>query len=99
MLEFGRSPRVALFKLFTKLWKSVGLNASTETLDNARPPEQRLANLTPLPRQAFLLMALEGFSARPSRFSFRSTTAARTFVPPRSIPITCEAFAFALSRV
>lgn len=62
VLELGRSPRVALFKLFTKLWKSVGLNESSETLDSARPPEQRLANLTPLPRQAFLLMALEGFS-------------------------------------
>src|SRR5262245_24654981 len=62
VLELGRNPRVALFKLFTKIWKSVGLNASTEILDNARPPEQRLANLTPLPRQAFLLMALEGFS-------------------------------------
>ena len=62
VLEAGRNPRVALFKLFTKIWKSVALNASTESGDNVRPPEQRLANLTPLPRQAFLLMALEGFS-------------------------------------
>ena len=62
VLEAGRNPRVALFKLFTKIWKSVALNASTESVDNVRPPEQRLANLTPLPRQAFLLMALEGFS-------------------------------------
>jgi len=62
VLEAGRNPRVALFKLFTKIWKSVAFNASTESVDNVRPPEQRLANLTPLPRQAFLLMALEGFS-------------------------------------
>jgi DNA-directed RNA polymerase specialized sigma24 family protein len=62
VLEAGRNPRVALFKLFTKIWKSVALNASSESPDNVRPPEQRLANLTPMPRQAFLLMALEGFS-------------------------------------
>ncbi len=58
----ARNPRVALFKLFTKIWKSVTINASAESVDSARPPEQRLASLTPLPRQAFLLMALEGFS-------------------------------------
>ena len=26
------------------------------------PPERRLSNITPLPRQAFLLLSLEGFS-------------------------------------
>jgi DNA-directed RNA polymerase specialized sigma24 family protein/CheY-like chemotaxis protein len=62
ILEFGRNPRVALFKLFTKIWKSIALNEPAEAVDSARPPEQRLANLTPRPRQAFLLMALEGFS-------------------------------------
>jgi DNA-directed RNA polymerase specialized sigma24 family protein/CheY-like chemotaxis protein len=63
VLDGPRDPRLALFQLFTKIWKSVGLNeAPGERVENARPPEQRVLNLTPLPRQAFLLMALEGFS-------------------------------------
>ena len=32
--------------------------------DRSFPPEQRLANLTPLPRQAFLLIVLEAFPKR-----------------------------------
>ena len=62
VLESGRDPRKALFHMFTKIWKSVALNKTTAAVDSARPPEQRLANLRTLPRQAFLLMALEGFS-------------------------------------
>jgi DNA-directed RNA polymerase specialized sigma24 family protein/CheY-like chemotaxis protein len=60
--EGGRNPRVTLFQLFTKIWKSVALNKTTEAADNAPAPEQRLLNLTPQPRQAFLLLTLEGFS-------------------------------------
>ena len=62
VLDEGRDPRVSLFQLFTKIWKSVALNDASEVTTNEPSPEQRLANLTPLPRQAFLLMALEGFS-------------------------------------
>jgi DNA-directed RNA polymerase specialized sigma24 family protein/CheY-like chemotaxis protein len=63
VLDGPRDPRLALFQLFTKIWKSVVLNeAPGQSVENARPPEQRVLNLTPLPRQAFLLMALEGFS-------------------------------------
>jgi DNA-directed RNA polymerase specialized sigma24 family protein len=54
--------RIALYRLFTRIWSSVSLNDRAESVDASRPPEQRLANLTPLPRQAFLLVALEGFS-------------------------------------
>ena len=53
--------RVALFRLFTKLWNSISLNGTTGGVDESSPPEQKIANLTPLPRQAFLLVALEGF--------------------------------------
>jgi DNA-directed RNA polymerase specialized sigma24 family protein len=57
------SPRVALYRLFTKIWNSVDINAQSEpTLDAKMPVEQRLGHITPLPRQAFLLVALEGFS-------------------------------------
>jgi DNA-directed RNA polymerase specialized sigma24 family protein len=57
------SPRVVLYRLFTKTWMSVDLNGASEPPIDARPPvERRLAHITPLPRQAFLLVALEGFS-------------------------------------
>jgi DNA-directed RNA polymerase specialized sigma24 family protein/CheY-like chemotaxis protein len=62
VLEAAVSPRVALYQLFTKIWNSVGVNGATESVDRAMPVEQRLAHITPRPRQAFLLIALEGFS-------------------------------------
>jgi DNA-directed RNA polymerase specialized sigma24 family protein/CheY-like chemotaxis protein len=64
VLEDAKSPRVALYRLFTKIWNSVDLNGSKEQVDHSapRPIEQRLGQITPLPRQAFLLVALEGFS-------------------------------------
>jgi CheY-like chemotaxis protein len=56
-------PRVGLFRLFTKLWNSVSAYDTSEPQEaEARPGEGRLATITPLPRQAFLLVALEGFS-------------------------------------
>ena len=53
--------RVALFRLFTKIWNSVPLNGKTVGVDQSSLPEQKMASLTPLPRQAFLLVSLEGF--------------------------------------
>jgi DNA-directed RNA polymerase specialized sigma24 family protein len=63
VVESG-SPRVALYRLFTKIWNSVDINGATDPApQTARMPvEQRLGHITPLPRQAFLLVALEGFS-------------------------------------
>jgi DNA-directed RNA polymerase specialized sigma24 family protein len=55
------SPRVALYRLFTKIWNSISLNGASGGADSELPGEQKLANITPLPRQAFLLVALEGF--------------------------------------
>jgi len=54
--------RVALYRLFTKIWGSVGINGERPLMDPDIPADMRLASLTPLPRQAFLLVALEGFS-------------------------------------
>jgi CheY-like chemotaxis protein/DNA-directed RNA polymerase specialized sigma24 family protein len=56
------NPRLELFQSFTKIWNSLSINRRTGSADVLRSPEQRLANLTALPRQALLLMALEGFS-------------------------------------
>ena len=62
ILQGAASPRVALYRLFTKIWNSVGINSETSELDPDMPADMRLASLTPKPRQAFLLVALEGFS-------------------------------------
>ncbi|MGL4261800.1 MAG: response regulator [Afipia sp.] len=61
LLEEKFGPRVGLFRLFTQIWNSVALNESTDK-GSAQPSEQRLSNLTAMPRQAFLLLSLEGFS-------------------------------------
>jgi CheY-like chemotaxis protein len=54
-------PRVALYRLFTKIWNTIAVNGDTSAAGFALPGERKLANITPLPRQAFLLLAMEGF--------------------------------------
>ena len=46
----------------SQIWNSVSLNDNPDVATLALPPERRLSNITPLPRQAFLLLSLEGFS-------------------------------------
>ncbi len=56
-------PRVALYRTFTGLWNSVGVNLKPETSEgSANPVDRKLESITPLPRQAFLLGSVEGFS-------------------------------------
>jgi len=63
VMDEASSPRTGLYRLFAKIWNSVDLNGTAEPDAEARMPvEQRLSQITPLPRQAFLLLALEGFS-------------------------------------
>ena len=62
VLDNSSSPRVALYHLFSKIWNSVVVNAKGGQESAALPAEQRLSQITPRPRQAFLLVALEGFS-------------------------------------
>jgi len=61
LLDDLHGPRAGLFRLFTRIWNSVSLNDDTEVATLPMPPERRLSNITPLPRQAFLLLSLEGF--------------------------------------
>jgi DNA-directed RNA polymerase specialized sigma24 family protein/AmiR/NasT family two-component response regulator len=61
-LEESANLRVGLYRLFTKIWNSVAVNDKAEAAPTALPPEQHLTQITPRPRQAFLLVALEGFS-------------------------------------
>jgi len=62
IIEDPRGPRVALYRLFTKIWSSVAVNDNRASAEGVLPGEQKRAHITPLPRQAFLLVALEGFS-------------------------------------
>ena len=57
--------RVALYRTFAGLWNSVGVNLKPEmSAGPATPVDRKLESITPLPRQAFLLSAVEGFSVR-----------------------------------
>jgi len=60
VIDEPRGPKVALYRLFTKIWNSIPVNAEGGS-DGTLPGDHKLANITPLPRQAFLLVALEGF--------------------------------------
>jgi CheY-like chemotaxis protein len=62
VIDDERGARVALYHLFTKIWSSVPVNVTPGLAQELLPGEQKLAHVTPLPRQAFLLVALEGFS-------------------------------------
>ncbi|MBR1141293.1 MULTISPECIES: response regulator [Bradyrhizobium] len=61
LLDERYGARAGLFRLFTQIWNSVALNDDAEVATLPMPPERRLSNITPLPRQAFLLLSLEGF--------------------------------------
>ncbi len=62
LLDSGPNPRVALYRLFTKIWNSVPMNGKPEGGEPNLVAERHLTQITPRPRQAFLLVALEGFS-------------------------------------
>jgi CheY-like chemotaxis protein len=62
LLTTASHPKVALFRVFSKIWNSVSVNGTKEPIGSPVPAEQRISQLTPRPRQAFLLVSLEGFS-------------------------------------
>ena len=57
-------PRQGLYKVFLKLWTSAVPQALSNSYDSEpkNAAERNLDAITPLPRQAFLLRAVEGFS-------------------------------------
>jgi DNA-directed RNA polymerase specialized sigma24 family protein len=58
-------PRIALYQTFTSLWNSVGINLKPEMTGGLDSPvDRKLESITPLPRQAFLLGSVEGFSVQ-----------------------------------
>lgn len=57
-------PRIAAFRLFSQAWNATvtGAGVTGAAGRAASVAEQRVEAITPLPRQAFLLTAMEGFS-------------------------------------
>jgi DNA-directed RNA polymerase specialized sigma24 family protein len=62
LLEVPDPHRVTLFRLFSKIWNSISVNDAPEPLANEMAAERNLSQITPKPRQAFLLVSAEGFS-------------------------------------
>lgn len=56
------SVKVELFQAFTRIWNSLAVNGLSEQAERGIPAEARIGQITPLPRQAFLLSCLEGLS-------------------------------------
>jgi CheY-like chemotaxis protein len=62
MFPSGLDPKTALYKVFLKIWNSVGANSFPDFSEEAPEALRGLQTLTPEPRQAFLLLSVEGFS-------------------------------------
>lgn len=62
LLDYKYGPRAGLFRLFTNIWNTVSINETSEVTTFPVPTEVRLSSISPLPRQVFLLLSLEGFS-------------------------------------
>jgi DNA-directed RNA polymerase specialized sigma24 family protein len=62
LLEVPDPHRVTLFRLFSTIWNSIPVNDARELPTNEMAAERNLGQITPKPRQAFLLVSVEGFS-------------------------------------
>jgi DNA-directed RNA polymerase specialized sigma24 family protein len=63
LFDESLDPRVAVYRTFLGLWNSVGINLKPEAVSGAATAvDRKLEQITPLPRQAFLLCSVEGFT-------------------------------------
>lgn len=60
MFPTGISPKIGLYRLFSRLWNSVAVNAFCDERESSKALRS-LQALTPKPRQALLLLSVEGF--------------------------------------
>jgi CheY-like chemotaxis protein len=56
------SVRVGMFRVFSKIWNSLEVNATGKEPIDPRPADRHIGQIGAMPRQAFLLVSLEGFS-------------------------------------
>ncbi len=54
-------PREETYRLFTRLWRAMPINGRANMVGFVNAADRRLEAITPRPREAFLLTALEGF--------------------------------------
>lgn len=67
--------RVALYRTFLGLWNSVGINLKPEVLMGGETAvDRQLEHITPLPRQAFLLCSVEGFTLEDAAIILNTST-------------------------
>jgi DNA-directed RNA polymerase specialized sigma24 family protein len=64
LLAPAEHPRIALYQLFSRIWNSVQVNRGAEHAVDLMPAERHLSQITAMPRQAFLLVSVEGFSEK-----------------------------------
>jgi CheY-like chemotaxis protein len=62
LLESADPPRVALYRLLSTIWNSLSVNEIAEPVANPIGADRHLSQVTAKPRQAFLLISVEGFS-------------------------------------
>jgi DNA-directed RNA polymerase specialized sigma24 family protein len=62
LFDTDGSLRVTIYRLFSKIWSSVSVNAIADPVGMLMPAERHLGQLTARPRQAFILISVEGFS-------------------------------------
>jgi CheY-like chemotaxis protein len=62
LVTLAEHPRIALYQVFSRIWNSVQVNGGVELAVNLVPAERHLGQITAMPRQAFLLVSVEGFS-------------------------------------
>jgi CheY-like chemotaxis protein len=61
LIEDNSAVRVEIFRVFSKIWNSLAVNGRSDPID-PHPANRHLSQIGPMPRQAFLLVSLEGFS-------------------------------------
>jgi DNA-directed RNA polymerase specialized sigma24 family protein len=62
LLDSEDLPRVTLFRLFSTIWNSLAVNGTSDPVGSDLAAERNLNQITANPRQAFLLVSVEGFS-------------------------------------
>jgi CheY-like chemotaxis protein len=63
MFPLRLDPKIALYRTFLKIWNSVDINAFSKVSQERSEASRTLQSLTPEPRQAFLLLSVEGFDS------------------------------------
>jgi DNA-directed RNA polymerase specialized sigma24 family protein len=62
LLGTSQPARVTLYRLFSTIWNSLSVNDGAEQVMQQVAAERHLNRITAKPRQAFLLISVEGFS-------------------------------------